>query len=95
MDNIILKNWSVTSNPWEAPEIRENFLQGDAYGHPKFPNDSNIKTSAIVFIEDKGGCKLVTTRTGHIYESHKENVDPECERLFPGYYDGLKIIEGR
>lgn len=89
-----LKNWSVTSDINEyfiAPEMMHYHLQGNVYGNPKFGDSQFVITSMIVEINDKGDYKEAITRSGSMYELHKEDVDRECEKRFPNYYERLKI----
>lgn len=89
-----LKNWSITNgvNPnFVAPEMTHFHLQGNVYGHPRFNDGDPVITSRIFEINDKGDYKEVITRSGAVYELYKEDVDPECEKQFPNYYDRLKL----
>ena len=55
-----LENWSVGCEPdsYLPPEMQTQFLCGEVYNHPKYPNGHRIKTSCIVdVLED-----LVWTR---------------------------------
>ncbi len=90
---IRLKKWSVFSegNQYTAPELQSHKLHGQVYGHPKFNDGDSIDTSRIVKITDKGTHKEVETWSGSIYELHKEDVAPECEKQFPNYYERLKL----
>ena len=90
---IILKNWSVFSNDNDflPPELQVFRLQGNAYGHPRFNDGDPVNTSRIVKITDKGTYKEAETYSGSVYELHREDVDPECEKQFPNYYERLKL----
>ncbi len=89
-----LKNWSVTvKNRFSAPEIVQYHLQGNVYGHQMFNDGTPVITSMIVKVNDKCDYKEVITRSGSIYELHREDVDKEAEEQFPNYYDRLKLIE--
>lgn len=89
-----LKNWSVFSegSDFQAPELWTKRLQGYVYGHARFKDGDHINTSSIVGIVDKGTHKEAKTQSGSVYELYKEDVDPECEKQFPNYYDKLKMI---
>lgn len=89
---IRLKNWSVFAKGgnFQAPELHSFHLQGNVYGHPKFNDGDPVNTSSITSIEDKGDYKEATTISGSVYLLYKEDVDPECEKLFPNYYERLK-----
>lgn len=89
-----LKNWSVCGvplNDFTAPELSKFYLQGEVYGNPKFPDGSFVTTSRIIEIKDIGNYKIGLTRSGSEYELHKEDVDKECEKQHPNYYERLKL----
>lgn len=90
---IRLKNWSIflEDNKYLAPELRSYRLQGNVYGHPKFNDGDPIYTSKIVKITDKGTHKEVITQSDSVYELYKEDVDPNCEKQFPDYYERLHL----
>ncbi len=69
-----MKNWSVVSDPYQAPEIREHRLAGEVYGHPLFPDGYSVTTSEIVKTEGR----TVTTKSGTLYEL--ENAHPDYEK---------------
>lgn len=88
-----LKNWSIYSvplNDFSAPELSKFYLQGNVYGNQKFPDGTFVSTSRIIDIKDMGDYKVGVTRSGSEYELHKEDVDPECEKQYPNYYERLK-----
>lgn len=90
-----LKNWSVTSDVdllYTAPELMHYHLQGDVYGHPRFNDGDPVTTSRIIEINDKGDYKEAITRSGSVYELHKEDVDPRAEEEYSNYYERLKIV---
>ena len=89
-----LKNYSVTSDVdgrFIAPELMHYHLQGNVYGHPRFDDGDPVTTSRIIEINDKGDYKVAITRSGSVYELHKEDVDEEAEKQFPNYYERLKL----
>lgn len=89
-----LKNWSVYSvplNDFAAPELSKFYLQGNVYDNPKFPDGTFVSTSRIMEIKNIGEYKVGITRSGSEYELHKEDVDKECEKQYPNYYDKLKM----
>lgn len=46
---VLLDNWSVrVHNPYQAPEIAQVSLAGDAYDHPCFMAGDKVYTSPIV-----------------------------------------------
>lgn len=93
---IRIKNWSVflegEDNKYLAPELHSYRLQGRVYGHPKFNDGDPVYTSEIVKITDKGTHKEVMTKSGSVYELYKEDVNPECEKQFPNYYNRLNCF---
>ena len=89
-----LKNWSVTSDVevrFAAPEMMHYHLQGNVYDHPRFNDGDPVITSRIIEINDKGDYKEAITRSGSVYELHREDVDMEAEKQFPNYYERLKL----
>lgn len=91
---MILKNWAITTDIDEryiAPEMMHYHLQGNVYKHPIFYDGCFVTTSRIVKINDKGDYKEAITRTGSVYELHKEDVDKEAEKQFPNYYERLGL----
>ena len=95
MGTVRLKNWSIfnrSPNPFAAPEISTFHLQGNVYGHPNFNNGDPVQTSRIISILDKGDHKEAVTKSGTVYALYKEEVDTDCEKLYPDYYDRLKAV---
>ena len=91
---IRLKNWSVFTkgyNGFTAPELLSYHLQGNVHGHPNFNDGDYINTSRIVDLVDKGDHKEAYTRSGSVYWLYKEDVDLECEKMYPNYYERFKI----
>jgi len=94
MKNMVLKNWSITSdvNPnYVAPEMMHFHLQGNVYGNPFFYDGCLVTTSRIVEINDKGNYKEAITKSGSVYELHKEDVDKNAEKQYQNYYERLKL----
>lgn len=63
---IALRNWSCCywdGNPFIAPEARPLALQGEAYGHPRFPDGNKVKTGPIAAINGR----VITTESGSVY----------------------------
>ena len=81
-----LKNWSVRSDFSSL-----NQLWGNVYGHPRFEDGKLVSTSYITDIKEVGDHKEVTTFSGSVYHLYKEDVDPEAEKQFPGYYERLSM----
>lgn len=91
---IRLKNWSMYAegnNEFRPPELWNYHLQGNVYGHPRFNDGDPVNTSRIIDIVDKGDHKEAHTRSGTVYCLYKEDVDPECEKAYPNYYERFKI----
>lgn len=91
---IVLKTWfvkTVTRNVFQAPELGASVLSGKVYGHPTFPDGSLISTSRIVGIEDMGDHKDVITKSGSRYSVFPEDVLPDAEKEYQGYYQRLKM----
>lgn len=94
-----LKNWSIitdinTKPNYVAPEMMHYhfyYLQGNVYDNPKFYDGRNVITSRIMKINDKGDYKEAITKSGSVYELHKEDVAPVCEKQYPSYYERLKM----
>ncbi|WP_368270903.1 hypothetical protein [Enterocloster lavalensis] len=92
----IVKNWSLYAsgdNGFTAPELLHYHLQGNVYGRQGFNDGDPINTSRIVGVEDMGDHKEIVTRTGSRYLVYPQDVDPDAEKEYPGYYDRLKIRE--
>jgi hypothetical protein len=50
---IKIENWSIVNkDPFKAPELRKQYLQGNVYGHPKHEDEKLIITSSIVKEKD-------------------------------------------
>lgn len=92
----IVRNWSLYAsgnNGFTAPELLHYHLQGNVYGRQGFNDGDLINTSRIVEVEDMGDHKEIVTRTGSRYLVYPQDVDPDAEKEYPGYYDRLKIRE--
>lgn len=88
----IVKNWSLfasNDNGFTAPELLHMHLQGNVYDRQGFNAGDPISTSRIIDIEDEVDHKVVVTRTGSRYSVYPADIDPECEKQFPGYYERL------
>ena len=77
-----------------SPELLHMHLQGNVYERVGFNDGDPINTSRIVGIEDAGDHKVIITRTGSRYSVYPGDVNPECEKQFPGYYERLCINGG-
>ena len=62
---VILHNWSVvaTGGSYTAPECRSFCLQGEVFGHSRFPEGSSIVTSRIVGVSGR----VIKTHSGSKY----------------------------
>lgn len=58
-----LECWSMSRNPFHAPELGTERLQGKVYGHPKYEDGVSILTAFIKSVDGK----VVTTSSGRIY----------------------------
>lgn len=90
---VTMKNWSVMANPFQAPEVQVTFLQGNAFGHPRFEEGSPVNTSRITGVTDHGEYKIVHTQNTD-YRVTAADVDPDYEKLYPGAYSRLSIKKG-
>lgn len=88
---MILKNWGVVTHHNPFLEYTHCYLQGHVYGHPRFDDGTDVTTSRIVEINDKGDYKEVITISGSVYDLHRENVSPEYEEQSPNAYERLKM----
>lgn len=91
---MIVKNWSIFANDnhgFHAPETCSKHLQGNVFGNPKFHEGDPINTSRIIHIEDMGDHKDIITKSGSRYSVYPEDVNPECEKQFPNYYERLRL----
>lgn len=80
-----IENWSVTSNGdlYTPPELQIPVLQGNIYGHFRFPDGTFTTTSRIVG-KALGWC--VETKNS-VYELGA--VDPKWEEAFPNAKERL------
>ncbi len=89
---VVMQNWSVCEapggNPFIAPERRAKKLQGLVYGHPEFPDGSQIMTSDIV--EHDYANKTVRTRNT-VYTLGK--IDPGFVQYMRDY--GIRPVTFR
>lgn len=55
-----LQNWYCyhTGSPYDPPEVREMRLGGEVYGHPRFPEGSQVTVSKL----QKSEGRVVTTK---------------------------------
>lgn len=66
---IRLENWSLgiaSDRIWDAPEIRETYLQGEVFGHPRVEDGKRVVTSAItlaggLYVETRNNRYLLGT----------------------------------
>jgi len=85
-DKIFLDNWSTTSNPYQAPEIRKTYLQGEVFGHPNFQEGDKVYTSHIVqsegrWIKTSSGSEYILGQPHPNYitwcEDHNITLNPD------------------
>lgn len=91
---MVMRNWrmvNVLSKVTQAPELLPKYLNGNTYGNPEFEDGKEVTTSPVVNIVDEDGCKIVVTVTGSRYVICPQDVNPEAEKKYPGYYERLKI----
>jgi hypothetical protein len=79
---VILKKWSFTTrsdgDAYLAPELCRKYIaiQGKAYGHPRFPDGSNVLSSELISVDYYNGrpwaCESIS---GSHYQL--DDVDPE------------------
>ena len=75
-----LENWSICTpkvNPFTAPELIPQCLQGNVYGHPRFRDGEFVISSRIVGIKEN----LILTYSGSTYELGEP--DPDYEDEYP------------
>jgi hypothetical protein len=65
MNYIRIAKWSITTHPepYDPPECMRQFIQGDVYDHPRFPDGTRVTTSAIERVEGP----YVITESGSAY----------------------------
>jgi hypothetical protein len=89
-----LENWFVSelpNDPYMAPELKRQVLCGNVFGHPNFPDYSDVTTSAIEGIEMDSDAIL--TASGSEYTLGKPKED--YEKLFPNAKERLiKSLRG-
>lgn len=80
---IRIEDWGVVDlephNVYTPPECRAHGLHGKVFGHPNFPNECAVTSSAIVGRNIKN--LTITTASGRIYKLGKPAE--EYERLYP------------
>lgn len=89
---MILENWGVVAfDPYQAPEIQQQSLQGNVYHSSKFPDGHSIVTSPIIGKRND----TVITLSGSEY--HLGKVSDEYEKLYPDartrLFDSLPEVE--
>ncbi len=94
--NMILKNWcmiNAVSQEIQPPEMIPKYFKGEVYGNPSFRDGETHTTSPALEILDFGEYKVVVTVTGSRYQICPEAVSPEAEKMYPKYYERLKLEE--
>ena len=82
---IRMENWSIVQlgvDPYQPPEVQPQGLNGNVFGHPRFPDGEQVTTTAIVSGATCDGRITVRTRSGSEYELG--DVSADYEGLFPG-----------
>ena len=65
---IVLNNWSIISDPYDAPELNIRFLQGNVFNSSKHSDGKFITTSRLVHVyENENGNVIATTASGTNY----------------------------
>ena len=85
-ERIVMQNWalfSLSQNPYQAPEVMGQALGGEVYGHPRHKDGKRVITSRII---EKGNGIVKTLNTTYILG----DVDPEYLAAFPTSEDFLK-----
>jgi hypothetical protein len=64
MAYVLIKNWAVVSsgNQYSAPETTFQFLRGNVFGHPNYPDNSQVDTSRLVFLDVENGVATTLSR---------------------------------
>lgn len=89
---VVLKKWSIFNRKLSnctAQETGTFYLQGNISGYPNEDNGDLIESPPIVAIFDKGDHKEALTFSGEKYLLYEEDLNEECEKQFPGYYDRI------
>ncbi len=71
-----LENWSAclrSDEPFRAPEVNPFCLKGKIYGHPHFPDGTEIQTPAILAAD---GPKITVCGSDELYEVQLGQIDP-------------------
>jgi hypothetical protein len=84
----ILKNWSLgffrLFSAYEAPETCRLIASGTVYDNPKFPDGSEITTSAIqtIFLFDEDNLMIRTHNS--LYRLNRDDVNPDYNEFCNG-----------
>lgn len=83
-----LENWSVCvrEDPYCPPELLTQHLQGEAYGHPRFPDGERVTTTPIVRVSPEG---IVATASGSRYQLGA--VNPDYEAQYPNALNRVRL----
>ena len=85
---VILKNWAIVEVPCPEntpPELKEELLTGNAYGHLNFEDGMFITTSVVTGVDRKN--KTISTYSGSVYSIAKNDVLDEYEEIYPNAYE--------
>ena len=83
-----LENWSftITSDPYIAPECQQKLLAGEVYGHPKFSDGHKVTTSAVFDVDWEkriAYCAHREYELGTVNPKFVEWVRTNCPELLP------------
>jgi len=65
---IRIENWEVITLPWES----RHSLQGEVFGHPRYPNGKRVTTSVLKDLHDD----VAVTNSGTVYLLGKPKERP-------------------
>jgi len=67
---IRIENWEVVTNPWKMKQ----YLRGQVYGHPNFPDGHAVTTSRLMELRDDGAVTKSGT-THHLGKRKKQGLN--------------------
>jgi hypothetical protein len=97
MNEIRLENWSVVTDadPYKAPEQLVSRLHGQAFGHPRFADGSEVTTSRVMGCSESKDHLAIVTGSGSHYVLGE--VDPDYEERYPNarerFWKSLLVLE--
>jgi hypothetical protein len=57
--SVRIENWEVVTIPWQSKQ----YLHGEVYGHPQFPDGHTVTTSRVIDLSDE----MAVTKSGTVY----------------------------